>query len=52
MAFALTTSDYKPSSGFNQTSSHGGPIRSGLQVRIYYVDPGSGPTITKLELAC
>jgi len=29
-------SDYESSPGFNQTSSHGGPIHGGLEVRITY----------------
>jgi hypothetical protein len=32
--------------GFNNTQSHGGPIRSGLHVRVSYVDE----TIVKLEV--
>ena len=40
-------SDYVATSGFNQTSSHGGPIREGLHVRITAV----GNTIVKLEVA-
>jgi hypothetical protein len=32
--------------GFNNTSSHGGPIREGLPVRVSYV----GNTILKLEI--
>ena len=45
-------SDATTSAGFNQTSVDGGPIRAGLHVRIRFVELGSGPTITKLELAC
>ena len=45
-------SDATASPGFDQTSIDGGPIRAGLHVRIRYVELGSGPTITKLELAC
>ena len=37
----------KSSGGFNNTSSHGGPIRDGLPVRVSYV----GGTIVKLEVA-
>lgn len=33
--------------GFNNTSSHGGPIREGLDVRVTYVDQ----TIVRLEVA-
>ncbi len=40
-------SDYDQTKGFNQSQSHGGPIREGLQVRITHVD-GS---IVKLEIA-
>ncbi|MGO9485058.1 MAG: hypothetical protein ACLPX9_10815 [Rhodomicrobium sp.] len=40
-------SDYKFSQGFNNTSSHGGPIRQGLHVKIAYM----GNTIIKLEIA-
>lgn len=40
-------SDYVVTAGFNQTSSHGGPIREGLPVRVTYV----GNTIVKLEVA-
>jgi hypothetical protein len=39
-------SDYSGVTGFHNTSSHGGPIRQGLQVRISYVDD----TIIKLEV--
>jgi hypothetical protein len=31
-------SDYVITAGFNNTSSHGGPIREGLPVRIWYLD--------------
>ena len=40
-------SDYDETKGFNQTRSHGGPMREGLHVRITHVD-GS---IVKLEIA-
>lgn len=40
-------SDYVITGGFNNTSTLGGPIRAGLQVRIHYV----GNTMTKLEVA-
>ncbi|HUN77248.1 MAG TPA: hypothetical protein VMU40_22250 [Steroidobacteraceae bacterium] len=39
-------SDYDVTVGFNHTSSHGGPIRLGLPVRVTYV----GNTIIKLEV--
>jgi hypothetical protein len=46
-------SDAELTPGFNQTSSHGGPIREGLDVRIHYIgifgDPVQ-PTILKLEI--
>lgn len=40
-------SDYVITAGFNNTASHGGPIKEGLPVRVMYV----GSTIVKLELA-
>jgi hypothetical protein len=40
-------SDYVVTSGFNNTSSHGGPIREALPVRVTY----AGNTIVKLEVA-
>lgn len=40
-------SDYVYTGGFNHTSSHGGPIREGLWVRVSHVDH----IITKLEIA-
>jgi hypothetical protein len=40
-------SDYVVTAGFNQTRSHGGPIREGLWVRIAY----SGNDIGRLEVA-
>jgi hypothetical protein len=39
-------SDYDVTSGFNNTSSHDGPIREGLPVRVTFV----GGTIVKLEI--
>jgi hypothetical protein len=39
-------SDYVLTGGFNRTSSHGGPIREGLPVRVTYFDN----TILKLEI--
>jgi hypothetical protein len=38
-------SDYGITEGFNNMSSHGGPIRQGLYVRIWYIDD----VILKLE---
>jgi hypothetical protein len=40
-------SDYMIIAGFNNTSSHGGPIREGMAVRVSYV----GDEIVKLEVA-
>jgi hypothetical protein len=40
-------SDYNVTAGFNKTSSHGGPIRSGLYVRICAL----GTRIARLEVA-
>ena len=40
-------SDFAIVGGFNNTSSHGGPIRGGLPVRVTYV----GNSILKLEIA-
>jgi hypothetical protein len=42
-------SDYVITGGFNQTQSHGGPIREGLAVRIHYIPRGN--VIVKLEIA-
>ena len=39
-------SDFVLNGGFNNTSSHGGPIRAGLPVRIAYLDG----VIVKLEI--
>ena len=39
-------SDYEVTAGFNNSSSHGGPVRQGLPVRIWY----TGNTIVKLEV--
>ena len=43
----FTYSDYEVTPGFNNTSSHGGPIRAGLKVRIGHL----GNTILKLEVS-
>ena len=40
-------SDYVVTAGFNNTSSHGGPIREGLPVRVTFV----GNEIVRLEVA-
>jgi len=40
-------SDFGVTCGFNNSASHGGPIREGLQVRIHYV----GNAILRLEVA-
>lgn len=39
-------SDYGVTAGFNNSTSHGGPIREGLQVRISYIEG----TIIRLEI--
>jgi hypothetical protein len=31
-------SDFEPTGGFNNTASHGGPLRPGLPIRVAYVD--------------
>src|ERR1700722_4273604 len=45
-------SDYELTGGFNTTSSHGGPIRAGLSVRVTYVESPVlfRPVIVKLEI--
>lgn len=44
-------SDYLVTTGFNNTSSHGGPIHAGLPVRVTYLDGGGrGNIIVKLEV--
>ena len=44
-------SDYVVSPGFNQSASHGGPIRAGLPVRIAYVEgEGFQEDILRLEI--
>jgi len=39
-------SDYEPTAGFNNATSHGGPIRAGLPVRIAYI----GSRILRIEI--
>jgi hypothetical protein len=39
-------SDFAVGEGFNHTSSHGGPMRAGLHVRVHY----QGPMILRLEV--
>jgi hypothetical protein len=46
-ADCFTYSDFVISAGFNNTTSHGGPIRKGLAVRVSHL----GNTIAKLEVA-
>jgi hypothetical protein len=46
-AHCFEYSDYVITGGFNNTSSHGGPIRDGLPVRVTFV----GNSIIKLEVA-
>jgi hypothetical protein len=44
-------SDYEVSPAFNQTASHGGPIRAGLPVRVAYIeDADFKPHILRLEI--
>lgn len=43
-------SDYSVGAGFNNTSSHGGPIREGLLVRIHYTGSQGRTTILQLEI--
>jgi hypothetical protein len=45
--YCFEYSDYVVNGGFNNTSSHGGPIRDGVLVRISFV----GNKIIKLEMA-
>jgi hypothetical protein len=48
--------DYAYSGGFNQSKSHGGPVTSGLTLRIHYIYGRDGDTtvlvIVKLEQKC
>jgi len=46
-AECFTYSDFVITAGFNHTTSHGGPIRNGLAVRVSHL----GNTIAKLEVA-
>ena len=43
-------SDYSPQAGFNNSSSHGGPIKEGLKVRISYLTENGENEIAKLEI--
>lgn len=43
-------SDYMQTGGFNNSASHGGPIREGLPVRITYVPGSYNNVIVKLEI--
>ena len=43
---SFSYSDYTMTSAFKNTSSHGGPIRSGLYVRVHY----RGDSIVMLEV--
>lgn len=40
-------SDFEITAGFNNTRSHGGPIREGVPVRVFYI----GDTIVRLDVA-
>jgi hypothetical protein len=40
-------SDFEIGAGFKNTSSHGGPIRQGLPIRVFYI----GDTIVRLDVA-
>src|SRR5712664_2342263 len=43
-------SDYDLDQGFNNTTSHGGPIREGLYIRVHYVVWNGRPAIVRLEV--
>ena len=43
-------SDYEITGGFNNAASHGGPIKSGLPVRITFVQDSMRNIIVKLEV--
>ena len=43
-------SDFSPKAGFHQSSSHGGPIRLGLRVKIFYIETGQSRDIARLEI--
>jgi hypothetical protein len=43
-------SDYSVSPAFHNSSSHGGPIRDGLYVRIHYAGAADNPQILRLEI--
>ena len=40
----FTYSDYTITPCFNNTASHGGPIREGIRVRVVYRDNGGSPS--------
>lgn len=46
----IAYSDYEITGGFNNTASHGGPLRAGLPVRITFVQDSSRNVIFKLEV--
>ncbi len=43
-------SDYVTTPGFNQTVSHGGPLKPGLQVRLHYIQEGRSNLILRAEV--
>jgi hypothetical protein len=47
---AFAYSDYESLGAFNNSASHGGPLRSGLPVRITYVATGGRNLIVRLEV--
>ena len=42
--------DYGITPGFNNSSSHGGPVHADEYVRIHYIAGPSGPVIVRLEI--